>query len=214
MGNFARLLVNGATVKLADGLNMNKELNLLGGTTALDDGSTVTMAQVVLSANATLRMGTAGGTGVKLHFAPSGYLAWTGTLTIANWNGGVYGGGPDQIWFGTSVGGLTASQLTQIKWINPFGAGDVVGAYQLATGEIVPAVGQSQFVAGSIVPSQGTTPFSATVNGIAGTSYRVLGTYSLDPVSWHLVATGSGSFSFNDPDSLTQPHIFYKVVPP
>ena len=189
-------------------------LVLKGGTAVVNDSSTISMQAMTLANSATIQMGTGGGSGAMLNFADSSAKTWSGTLTIANWNGAVYGGGADQIKFGATVGGLTAAQLAQIKWINPFGSGDVTGAYQLSTGEIVPAVGQSQFVAGSIVPPHGATPFSATVNGVAGKNYRVLGTYILSPPTWVPVATGTGSFSFSDPNSLTHPARFYKVVTP
>jgi hypothetical protein len=160
-------------------------------------------------------MGTAGGGGAVLSFAAGG--SWTAgkTLTIANWNGGINGGGPDQIFVGTTAN-LSAAQLGQVTWVNPFGAGNVTGAFQFPTGEVVPAIGQSYIAAGSIVPpNPGTsTPFSATVNGIAGTNYRVLASDDVEPASWTQIATGTGSFSFNDPASLTKPQRFYKVVTP
>lgn len=210
--NFQRIVVKGATVKLANGLNMPKNLRLLGGTTTLDDGATVTMAQVVLSANATIQMGTAGGSGVKLNFTDSSTAAWTGTLTIANWNGSVYGGGPDQIWFGTAAGGLTAAQLAQVKWLNPFGAGDVIGAYQLASGEIVPAVGQSSF--SSISGHPPSTPVSGTVAGSAGVTVIVQANTNLNTTNWVGVATNVLPFSFTDYASTNYPMRFYRVWKP
>ena len=191
-------------------------LVLKGGTVVENDSSANSMQALTLAASATIQMGTAGGSGAILNFADSSAKTWSGTLTIANWNGAVYGGGADQIKFGTGVGGLTPAQLAQVTWINPFGAGNVTGAFQLATGEIVPLVGQSSFVASSIVPPNvgASTPFSATVNGIAGTNYRVLASDDIYPASWTQIATGTGTFSFNDPASLTKPQRFYKVVTP
>ena len=194
------------------------KLVLKGAKVAVADGTTATAPAVKLAASTTLEMGNAGGSATVASFANSSAETWTGTLTIANWNGAVYGGGVDQIKFGTGVGGLTPAQLAQVTWINPFGAGNVAGAYQLTTGEIVPAVGQSQFAAGSIVPPNvaTSTPFSATVNGQAGTSYKVLASSDVTlPIgSWTQIATGTGTFTFNDPASLTNPTRFYIVVTP
>ncbi len=36
----------------------------------------------------------------------------------------------------------------------------------------------------------------------------------VEPASWTQIATGTGTFSFNDPASLTKEQRFYKVVTP
>jgi len=186
-------------------------LVLKGGTARVNDSATVTMQTLKLAgADAAIQMGGSGG-GAVLKFANSSGITWaTGTLNIFDWNGGVYGGGPDQIFVGTDATGLTASQLAQIKWINPFGSGDVMGAYQLPTGEIVPAVGQSQVSAPS---GGGATDFGFTVTGIAGRTYVVDRTLDLrPPVVWTPVFTNVGpAFPFVDVGSAGAPTRFYRV---
>jgi hypothetical protein len=207
--NWNRIVVKNARVKLQDGLVMAKNLHLLGGTVALDDAATVSLAQVVLSENATIEMGTAGGAGVKLSLSSGG--AWTAgkTLTVNNWNGDVNGGGPDQIFVGTSAN-LSAAQLAQVYWVNPFGSGDVAGAFQFPSGEIVPGAGQSYLSS----PSGGGngTDFQFNVMGVAGQTYVVDRTTNLTPtIVWTPVKTNTGSFLFTDTGSAGAPARFYRV---
>jgi hypothetical protein len=77
----------------------------------------------------------------KLHFENSSSVDWTraATLTIKNWNGSLTGGGQHQITVGANQTGLTAQQLSQIRFEDP--AGKVPGVYEaeiLDTGEVVP----------------------------------------------------------------------------
>jgi hypothetical protein len=76
-----------------------------------------------------------------LRFADSSGAAWTGgtALTIEAWTGSPFGGGTDQLYFGTTSGGLTVGQVGQIQFLNP--AGFAPGTYNaqiLANGEVVP----------------------------------------------------------------------------
>ncbi len=81
------------------------------------------------------------GNSAVLTFADSHSQNWSSaaTLTIANWNGSLSGGGNTQLKFGTTVTGLTSSQLSQIRFLNPTGfpAGTYFAAI-LNTGEVVP----------------------------------------------------------------------------
>ncbi len=72
-----------------------------------------------------------------MHFANSSVGAWTGTLSISNWDGQTSGGGTDQIFVGgNSYSGLTHAQLNAIKFgVLP------TGAILLTTGELVPNSG-------------------------------------------------------------------------
>src|SRR6185369_11305427 len=75
------------------------------------------------------------GTGVSiLNFADSHTIGWAdGLLTIANWSGTPgTGAGTDQLIFGTTTGGLNATQLSQIHFAG------FNGATILANGEVVP----------------------------------------------------------------------------
>ena len=56
-----------------------------------------------------------------------------------NWNGSPNGGGKHQVFFGSNASGLTAQQLSQIKFKNPAGSTGTYPATILSTGEIVPA---------------------------------------------------------------------------
>ena len=78
---------------------------------------------------------------ITFRFLSSAAIPWSpdGRLLIPSWRGSTSGGGNHQIIFGTSAIGLTAQQLSQIRFRNP--AGFPPGDYPariLATGEIVP----------------------------------------------------------------------------
>jgi autotransporter-associated beta strand protein len=82
---------------------------------------------------------TGSGTASVLHFANSSAATWSGTLQVLQWAGSPTGGSGDQILFGTSAAGLTASQLARVSFVDP--AGFAAGSYAariLPTGEIVP----------------------------------------------------------------------------
>lgn len=213
LANFQRLVVKGGLVKLQNGLSMPaSNLRILGGKLALDDGSTATLAALVLSGDATLEVGTAAGAAVVLNFANSSAAAWTGTLTIANWNGDANGGGPDQIFFGTGAGGLTAAQLAQIKWINPFGAGDVTGASLLPSGEVVPLPPTTTLGTPAIVG--GELQFSVEVGTPSQVSVVQRATNLNAPVFWENLATNTGSFTFTETGTASRPQAFYRVLVP
>ena len=76
-----------------------------------------------------------------IRFLPSAAQPWApdGRLLIKSWSGSTNGGGDHQIIFGNSSAGLTAQQLSQIRFRNPAGLppGDYA-ARILSTGEIVP----------------------------------------------------------------------------
>jgi hypothetical protein len=73
-------------------------------------------------------------------FANSSGITWSnqGTLKIENWNGSIHGGGAHKILFGNTAAGLTAQQLSQIRFHNPAGLSGTWPARILATGEITP----------------------------------------------------------------------------
>jgi hypothetical protein len=81
-----------------------------------------------------------------LRFTDSHTNSWAASsqFLMYNWKGSASGGGVDQLIFGTSSSGLTASQLAQIIFVNP--AGFPSGNYSariLSTGEVVPDQGSS-----------------------------------------------------------------------
>jgi hypothetical protein len=76
----------------------------------------------------------------KLGFANSSSAGWSGKLAIIDWNGLPGGGGEEQLKFGEDESGLTAAQLSQIRFVNPEGFS--TGEYRaeiLGTGEVVPS---------------------------------------------------------------------------
>lgn len=102
-------------------------LRLAGGTFATS-GFSETLGDLDVDGDATLDFGSGN---CVLTFAASAGQTWTGTLLIRNWSGSTAGGGTDQLFVGTSAGGLTQAQLKKIT--SPTGQ----SARQLATGEVV-----------------------------------------------------------------------------
>ena len=119
-----RRITNSGTCSVSGTLQISNAVEQLGRFTLSGDG-TIDLA----------------GTASRLSFANSSGQGWAGgaTLVVANWNGNPSGGGAEQLKFGTSQSGLTPSQLSQIRFVNP--AGMPAGTYSariLATGEVVP----------------------------------------------------------------------------
>ncbi|MGV3532972.1 MAG: PEP-CTERM sorting domain-containing protein [Chthoniobacteraceae bacterium] len=117
-----------------DLLNDAAGVTLNGGTLATL-GFSDTVGALTLETASMIDLGDGTST---LQFADSSALAWSGTLGILNWSGLTLGGGDDQIFFGSTSGGLTVDQVAQIAFINP--TGFEPGTYNasiLPTGEIV-----------------------------------------------------------------------------
>jgi autotransporter-associated beta strand protein len=121
-------VVNG-TLRLATSNSIAdaSALRLQDGTFATA-GFSETLGTLDVDGAATIDFGS--GSSV-VRFAASAGQTWDGTLTIRNWSGSKDGGGTDQLFVGSSSGGLTATQLGKII---------PVGGYtvqQLPTGEVV-----------------------------------------------------------------------------
>lgn len=90
-----------------------------------------------------------------LHFADSHSQAWSGTLSIWNWNGTpIVGGGLEQLLFGSGNTALTQSQLNEISFYSDSGS-TFLGTAMFATvnglnGEIVPVPEPSTWIAGTL----------------------------------------------------------------
>lgn len=215
IANFSRLLLKSGRVTLNNGFVMAKPLELLASegaaTVVVPDGATATMGVLAVLGNATLQMGSGGGSGAILRLANSAATAWTAgkTLTISNWNGSASGGGSDQIFAGTDATGLTAGQLAQIKWINPFGGGDMTATKILATGEIVP----STFVTPPVIGAPAVVGGNLVFNVVAGSPSQVgvveCATNLTLPVIWVNVVTNTGNFGFTN--NINVPKAFYRV---
>jgi hypothetical protein len=187
-------------------------LVLKGGTAAVNDSSSVSIKTLKLAGSATIRLGSGAG-GAVVTFSNSSVVGWNaGTLTISSWNGSASGGGSDQIKFGTDATGLTAGQLAQIRWINPYGGGDVASTRILSTGEIVPVVPAPSITAPTASIAHGE--FVCGVEpGYPGQTSVVQRTTNLNlPVIWVNILTNTGRFNFTNPATL--PAAFYRLVVP
>ena len=128
--NITSLNINSGTVLLASHqeLNASANLNLNGGTLNIQN-TTQTFQNLTLSQNSSISMGTSS-TGALLTFTGTTTYS-TGQLTIGGWDGSLWGGGGDRIIFGTS---LSSTFLSNVFWSQQ----GIMGARQLASGEIVP----------------------------------------------------------------------------
>jgi hypothetical protein len=165
------------------------------------------MQTLKLASSATIQLGTGAG-GAVLNFANSSAVAWNaGTLTITSWNGNAAGGGSDRIYMGTDATGLTASQLAQVKWVNPLGSGDVTGAAILSTGEIVPVL------APTITPPvivNGEIVFDVIPGSPTQKTMVQRATNLTPPVDWVDVGTEqTGRYTFSIPATLDE--AFFRV---
>jgi hypothetical protein len=140
-------------------------------------------------------------------------MKWANELfNLKQWSGSLYGGGQQQIFFGTNASSLTAQQLSQIQFQNP--AGLAPGNYPariLPTGEIVPDTGAPlPPVLNLICASNG--PMHLSIGGDIGRSYTV--EVSIDLVHWNTWTdqfNASGTMTLDDNDSTNCPQRFYRA---
>ena len=145
---------------------------LNGGTMSTNGISrpfTFTFGTLAITDNSTIDLGT--DTAHSLKFANSNAILWTTgkTLTIINWKGLWNGtsGTKGKLYIGTNTSGATATQLSQIKFID--GLGNTFNAAILATGEIVPA-------APAIVTNVATYgPYCNNIDNILNVAYTYTG---------------------------------------
>lgn len=142
----AGLTVNaGGTVALGgsggDQIFDSMAMTLNGGrfnTSGLSEGSagSAGIGALTLQSSSIIDMGSVSSI---LAFANSSGQTWSGTISIYNWSGDKdAGNGTDQLYFGTTSGGLTSTQLSEFQFysdagITAFSAGAVI----LSTGEVV-----------------------------------------------------------------------------
>lgn len=127
----AGTLLLGSSNRIANGSSL-----VLNGGTFATGGFSESMSNLTLTANSIIDFGA--GSSV-LRFTNSSALAWTPgtTLILTNWSGSPWGGGTDQLYFGTTSSGLTAGQLSQIQFVGPNNY--VRYGTILASGEVVPS---------------------------------------------------------------------------
>ncbi len=133
-----RTTIEAGTLALGanNALPAGSAVELAGGTlSAAGFSQTNTLGALSLQSNSTIDMG---GASSVLKLADSSSIAWSGMLTVADWNGAMNGGGANELFFGSSASGLAASELNQIVFTHPDGLPDCYQATILATGEVVP----------------------------------------------------------------------------
>ncbi|WCJ61181.1 autotransporter-associated beta strand repeat-containing protein [Fontisphaera persica] len=141
-----RVVINNGTLLLGadERIGNSVPMTLAGGTFATG-GYDETLGKLTLDANSTVDLGA--GNSI-LTFANSTTESWNASaiLSIVNWTGNLYGGGTDQVHFGP--GGLTAGQLSQVRFVNPFGlTPGIYNAVMLSSGEVVPVPEPATIVA-------------------------------------------------------------------
>ena len=127
-------LLLGASHRIADTSDMILSGGVLG--TGRHDEH---LGTLTLSGDSIIDMGCGGGS--VLVFAGSSGETWEEghILRITNWTGSLTGGGCDQLFFGSSSGGLQTGQVDQIWFVDPARlAPGTYSAHILGTGEIVP----------------------------------------------------------------------------
>ena len=125
----------------------------LGGTGAGSTGTintagfNETLGALTLNSSSTIDFGAGRTTpSSALHFGDSSGATWAAgtTLTISDYSGLVYnnnagatsGTAGDMLFFGTTSGGLTGTQLAEIQFVNPAGYTGTFGAYIDGSGEV------------------------------------------------------------------------------
>ncbi len=149
-----------------------------------------------------------------IRFADSSGLTWSNQmLNINQWSGSLYGGGSQQIIFGSNSAALTPLQVSQMQFQNP--AGLPPGTYPariLATGEIVPDTGAPLplkiQISGAL--SNGAMPLQ--VQGDIGRNYEIeVSTDLMNWISWTNQSNSSGAICITDWSATNFPQRFYRV---
>jgi hypothetical protein len=150
-----------------------------------------------------------------LNFGDSSGLAWSSNtvLLIQNWSGSLYGGGNQQVIFGSNSAALTSQQLSQIQFQNPTGfpAGNYP-ARILATSEIVPDTGAPLPMKMTIAYCPINPAMQINLCGGIGQSYDI--EVSTDLVNWTWWTNqfnSNGTISIPDCGATNYPTQFYRA---
>jgi hypothetical protein len=138
-------------------------------------------------------------------------------LNIRNWSGSIYGGGAQQIIFGTNAAALTAQQLGGIIFQNPAGklppSPFIDGLYLariLATGEIVPDTGAPLPPRVNLGSSNGVMHLS--VGGDIGQNYAIdVSTDLVHWLTWTSQWNTNGTISIEDDGATNCQRRFYRA---
>src|ERR1017187_3102978 len=168
--NTGGTLLLGAANQIGDAVPMT-----LAGGTFQTAGFSEQLGTLKLTVNSTIDLGV--GASV-LRFAASSGVAWTAgtTLTIANWNGSITGGGAEQVVFSSNSSGLGAGQVSQIRFANPpgFPAGSYAATI-LSTGEVVPLTVAPSITLqpqGQVAVAANAVTFSCAASGTPAPAYQ------------------------------------------
>ncbi len=158
LGATSAISISGGTLLLGDTGSTNHRLNtaanvtLGGGTLASERASlaantiTESLGTLTLTADSTLDFGALGGKGGNTSLTFSGATAWTGILTIQNWQGDGYGTlGPtnDHLYF-SDASNVSLGQFQFIIGGQQFGA-------RLVGNEVVAAIPEPTTVAAAVL---------------------------------------------------------------
>jgi hypothetical protein len=207
----SNITVEGGAFSFGEGtINQSGVLTASGANLYFYGPGTFNLGCLQLNANSTLSLSS---NECVLRFASSDAMKWANELfNLKQWSGSLYGGGQQQIFFGTNASSLTAQQLSQIQFQNP--AGLAPGNYPariLPTGEIVPDTGAPlPPVLNLICASNG--PMHLSIGGDIGRSYTV--EVSIDLVHWNTWTdqfNASGTMTLDDNDSTNCPQRFYRA---
>jgi fibronectin-binding autotransporter adhesin len=152
--NAGTLALNATGADGAGALAVNGSTVMVGADNALGAGNVTLTAGTITNTAATtsqLGLGTislgagsssldfgSGNTNGVFNFSSSSGSAFTGTLSVLDWNGTPFtGAGLDQFFIGDGTSNLSPTQLSQISFTNPNGIPGIFSALQLANGEIV-----------------------------------------------------------------------------
>ena len=158
LGTTTQVNVNGGgMLKLGASSQINTAAPVALGIASATTGGTIntagfnqTVGALTLNSSSTIDFGAGRSTNTSaLQFADSSGKTWASatTLSINDYNGAVYtyssnavSGSGDSLFFGTTAGGLTATQLSDIQFVNPDGMTGTFGAMIESNGQVVAAV--------------------------------------------------------------------------
>jgi autotransporter-associated beta strand protein len=139
-GSDRTIINSGGSLLITANNSVSGDITLDGGTLSVNGTTTDTVGALTLSSNSIIDL-SLGSNPRSVYFADSSGIAWSGSLSIWNWNGTnlygtSYGSGDRQLFFGNSASGLTQTQLDSISFYSDSGSSFIGTAYIRSTGEI------------------------------------------------------------------------------